>query len=256
MAATETPYEHKDVSRNYTKYRPTYSEELIDTIIKYCKEGGASFKACLDLACGTGISTEPLLKYYEKVIGVDGSESQIKEARAMLPQVDFHVGSAEDLNFLPDNSVDLVTVATAFHWFKDRESVYNEVKRVLRNNGVLAIYTYTMDVTPPSLEVRKFYKETLADYIPSAYKEQHDYSDIQLPFADFKKIEGMTITKRRTLPDYIGFVRSAWPYQQYIKNNPNSDELDKLSDRIRELVQDGEVVEEYPLILLVGRKQS
>ena len=101
---------------SYVKYRPTYPKELFKSITDYCKEGGASFKACLDLGCGPGQSTVPLADYYDTVIGIDISEEQIKAADTSNPKVTYMVGSAEDLSFLEDSSVDLITCAQAFHW--------------------------------------------------------------------------------------------------------------------------------------------
>lgn len=115
-------YENAKVSKLYTNYRPTYPKELTDSIIRYCKDGGASFTTYVDLACGTGKSTEAFIGYFDKVIAIDQSESQLNEAREVLPQeVDIHVSSADDLTLLDDNSVDLITVAEAFHWFLDRQ---------------------------------------------------------------------------------------------------------------------------------------
>lgn len=51
-------------------------------------------------------------------------------------------GSAEKLEEA-DNSVDLVTVGMAVHWF-DLERFSIEVGRVLRPNGVLALYGYNL----------------------------------------------------------------------------------------------------------------
>ena len=58
-------------------------------------------------------------------------------------QVSFRVSPAENLSFCDDNSVDLITVATALHWF-DLDKFFAEVKRVLKRNGVLAAYCYRL----------------------------------------------------------------------------------------------------------------
>lgn len=46
---------------------------------------------------------------------------------------------------LNDNSVNVITACQAVHWF-DVEKFYNEVNRILRNNGVLAVYGYHLPV--------------------------------------------------------------------------------------------------------------
>jgi ubiquinone/menaquinone biosynthesis C-methylase UbiE len=55
----------------------------------------------------------------------------------MLPGVESHAGSAEAIP-LPDGSVDVVTVAQAFHWF-DSEAASAEMHRVLRLGGGVAL---------------------------------------------------------------------------------------------------------------------
>lgn len=54
----------------------------------------------------------------------------------------FRVSPAEQLPF-ENETVDLITTAQAVHWF-DLSKFYPEVKRVLKTNGVLAIYGYNL----------------------------------------------------------------------------------------------------------------
>ena len=55
-------------------------------------------------------------------------------------KVTFIHGSAEDLSFCSDGSVDLITVGTALHWF-DKDKFYAEVKRILKpDTGKHTIY--------------------------------------------------------------------------------------------------------------------
>jgi ubiquinone/menaquinone biosynthesis C-methylase UbiE len=53
-------------------------------------------------------------------------------------------------------SVDLVTVAVAIHWFNFDE-FYREVKRVLKPNGILAAWTYSLSEI--SLEIDSLIKQ-------------------------------------------------------------------------------------------------
>lgn len=56
------------------------------------------------------------------------------------------VGTAEELPF-PDGSVDLLTAASAAHWF-DAERFIKEAIRVLKPRGCLALFGYgdSMDI--------------------------------------------------------------------------------------------------------------
>ena len=49
------------------------------------------------------------------------------------------------------SSVDLVTVAVAIHWFNFDE-FYREVKRVLKPDGILAAWTYSLTEISPEID--------------------------------------------------------------------------------------------------------
>ena len=68
-----------------------------------------------------------------------------------LPDVDAFDGTAESIP-LPDESVDAVTCAQAFHWFRAEEAL-GEIHRVLRPGGGLALVWNVRYVTDP-LEAR------------------------------------------------------------------------------------------------------
>jgi SAM-dependent methyltransferase len=88
----------------------------------------------LDLAAGTGKLTRMLVESGATVIAVE----PVAEMRAELPaSVEVLDGTAERIP-LADGSVDLVTVAQAFHWF-DGDAALAEIHRVLRPGGRLAL---------------------------------------------------------------------------------------------------------------------
>jgi len=58
------------------------------------------------------------------------------------------VEDGEDLSYLEDGSVDVLTCAMAMHWFNE-ETFYPQVKRVLKPGGVLAVFGYRFpEITP------------------------------------------------------------------------------------------------------------
>ena len=92
----------------------------------------------LDLGCGTGFSTEGLLKKAPNVMwnGVDCSREMVGRARRKpeLRKVDLLKARAEALPF-PDVSFDVVVANFSWHWFG--EEAGEEVRRVLRPGGWL-----------------------------------------------------------------------------------------------------------------------
>ncbi len=127
-------------AENYTKYRKPYTEELYKLLFSLIPDGN---KKILDIACGTGKSTEPLLTRKDlEVFGVDHDPLMIEEAKkqAMSKNLDIKY-SVADVEHLPfqDQMFDVITVGTAFHWFVNEKSI-TEIKRVLKEKGLLFIF--------------------------------------------------------------------------------------------------------------------
>lgn len=99
--------------KSYARYRPTYPAELFAAL--YDAAQIQRFDMALDVATGTGQVAQILAKKFAKVIGTDISSTQLAEA-VRLPNITYLETPAETLDGVPDSSVDLITVAEAFHW--------------------------------------------------------------------------------------------------------------------------------------------
>ena len=62
--------------------------------------------------------------------------------RESYHHVEYRQGVAEDLAFIKDGSVDMVTVGQSVHWF-ELPQFFREMERVLRGSGTLAFWGYT-----------------------------------------------------------------------------------------------------------------
>ena len=90
-----------------------------------------------DIGAGTGIFTACLAKRFKEVTGIEPNEEMRSRFMAALPQIPCLAGSGE-ASGLPERSVDLITVAQAFHWL-DEEKFKAEACRILRPGGKVAI---------------------------------------------------------------------------------------------------------------------
>ncbi|HYF45950.1 MAG TPA: class I SAM-dependent methyltransferase [Acidimicrobiales bacterium] len=115
--------------------RPGYPAAAVDLL------GVGPGVDVLDLAAGTGKLTVDLVARGAHVVAVE----PIPEMRARLEGVEALDGTAEAIP-LDDASVDVVTVAQAFHWF-DAPAALAECRRVLRPGGLLAMLWNTRDET-------------------------------------------------------------------------------------------------------------
>ncbi len=119
----------------YDSARPDYPESAINYFVSVFDTGKRT--RALDLGAGTGIFTRQILPYVGTMIAVDPSASMRDALRASSPNVEVIDGS--DVNIpVSDNSVDVVFVAQAFHWF-DETRALNEIHRVLVDEGGLGL---------------------------------------------------------------------------------------------------------------------
>lgn len=121
----------------YERGRPSYPPEAIDWLLP----GGA--RDVLDLGAGTGKLTTRLVERGLSVVAVDPIPEMLELLRDSLPDTPALLGTAEEIP-LPDDSVDAVLVAQAWHWFDPTRAI-PEVARVLRPGGRLGLVWNTRD---------------------------------------------------------------------------------------------------------------
>lgn len=119
----------------YEAARPSYPAEAVAYIVGRGHIGPG--RRVLDLAAGTGKLTRLLVPAGADVVAVEPVAEMRAVLEAALPGVDVRDGTAEALP-LDDASVDVVTVAQAFHWF-DPDRALAEIARVLRPGGHLLL---------------------------------------------------------------------------------------------------------------------
>jgi demethylmenaquinone methyltransferase/2-methoxy-6-polyprenyl-1,4-benzoquinol methylase len=106
----------------------------------------------LDAACGTGDLAIIAARYGANVTGLDFSEQMLARARRKAPDLDWVRGDLLDLPF-PDGSFDAATVGFGIRNVADLQRGIDELRRVLKPGGRLAI----LEITRPSGTLRIFY---------------------------------------------------------------------------------------------------
>ena len=155
----------------YAKYRPGYPSGVVETLKSAC--GLTSDSVVADVGSGTGILTELLLKNGNRVIGIEPNEAMRMVAEEKLKdyqQFESVDGSAEATN-LPDDSVDIIVAAQAFHWF-DRDKTKSEFRRILKPNGWVALIwnERRLDSTP----FLRAYEDLLLQYGTDYHEVRHE----------------------------------------------------------------------------------
>ena len=123
-----------DRVENYVRYRPSYPKEVLSILQEETEFTSASVIA--DVDSGTGISTKLFLENGNTVYGVEPNQKMRQAAEAFLqayPHFRSIAGTAEATT-LPDQLVDYVVAAQAFHWF-NIPATRQEFARVLKPDG-------------------------------------------------------------------------------------------------------------------------
>jgi SAM-dependent methyltransferase len=127
------------VADTYADARPTYPDELFETLVATTGIGPGS--RLLEVGCGPGTATLPLARLGCRITAVELGDALAHEARRRLaayPDVQVATGSFE--TWPPgDRSYDLVYAATAWHWV-DPDVRYRRAHEVLRPGGHLAFW--------------------------------------------------------------------------------------------------------------------
>ncbi|KAL5610266.1 hypothetical protein FOVSG1_004947 [Fusarium oxysporum f. sp. vasinfectum] len=138
-----------DQASDYAAGRLGYTDALIDFILNYHRSTNGETGCVVDVGCGPGTATQKLAPHFDLAYGVDPGESMITTATTLggktgtgAPIV-YKLSTAEDIdkiNDIPHSSIDMITAATAAHWF-DMPRFWAAAAKVLKPGGTVAIWT-------------------------------------------------------------------------------------------------------------------
>ena len=105
-----------------------------------------SVQKVLDLGCGTGRFVAALQATFNcPVIAVDPSDAMLDEGRSRGDEeVQWTRGTGENIP-LADNAVDLVWMSQVMHHLESTRAAFQEIRRILRSSGCLAIRNGTRE---------------------------------------------------------------------------------------------------------------
>ena len=178
----------------YERGRPSYPPEAIDWLLAPTDNWDAH--DVLDLGAGTGKLTTRLVERGLHVIGVDPIAEMLDMLRTALPDTPALLGSAEQIP-LPDNAVDAVLVAQAWHWF-DPERAVAEIARVLRPGGRLGVLWNTRDE-------RSGWVKDFGRIVGLEHDRDNATVDLPEPFTDIAthQVEWTNYITPQALIDYV-----------------------------------------------------
>jgi len=163
-----------DRVEDYVKYRPSYPAALFQFLKDELKIDHKTNIA--DIGSGTGISAKLLLESGAKVFAVEPNENMRMVAEKDLCKYPDFVsveGSAEQTH-LPDESIDIIVCAQAFHWFAN-EQTQAEFKRILKKDSSVVLIWNDRDETDAfQAAYEKIIQQYNTDYNRVAHKNITD----------------------------------------------------------------------------------
>ena len=161
-------------------YRQMYA--LIRPVVRH--------KQVLELAAGTGLIAKNIVHSADHIEATDASEEMIRQAKQGAQSAKLHF-SVQDMFCLPyaEKSFDVVIVSNALHIVPQPEKALDEIRRVLKDDGVLIAPTFTHAGNLFSGKVKAF----------------------------FMKLAGFPLHSRWTSEEYLSFLRqNGWTVQKSV----------------------------------------
>jgi ubiquinone/menaquinone biosynthesis C-methylase UbiE len=124
-------------------YEALFVPALFEPWTNHLVDGAGIEAGChvLDVACGSGVLSRHALAVAGgtgRVVGLDPAPGMIAAAEEVEPDVEWVLGRAEDLPF-EDGEFDCVVSQFGMMFFQERDTAANEMHRVLKPGGRLAI---------------------------------------------------------------------------------------------------------------------
>ena len=140
----------------------------------------AKARTVLELAAGTGLIAKNIVRAASHIEVTDASEEMIAEAKRNNRSAKLHF-SVRDMFCLPyaDKSFDVVIVSNALHVVPQPEKALAEIRRVLKDDGVLIAPTFTHGNSTLRGRLKLF----------------------------FMKLAGFPLNSRWSSADYLAFLR-------------------------------------------------
>lgn len=197
---------------SYAEARPSYPTALFEALAALAPRRVLAW----DAGCGSGQAAVALAAHFERVFASDPSAEQVANATPH-PRVEYAVERAE-ASSLRDRSVDLVSVAQAWHWF-DHARFADEVARVARPGCVVAAYGYDLVRVDAAVDrvVDGLYDGVLgADWPPERALVDAHYATLPFPYEPLAWPD-VAMTHEWTLDQFLAYLGTWSAAQRHLR---------------------------------------
>lgn len=151
-------------------------------------------KEILEIGCGNGMQCIYIKENRNtgRITGVDLDPSNIEiahseKSRKQLSNLDFHLGDAQTLNMIQDETIDVVlNIESALH-YPDKNAFLNQVYRVLKPGGQFIIADI-LTTKGKGVGIRKFWKRNMKIHNWTKLKYDEGFNQAKLNVAHSENI--------------------------------------------------------------------
>ena len=239
-------------SDNYIFYPPSYPQKWLSAHLKpLIIDQRRSFKQinAVDLACGTGQFSTDLTQLFDKVLGIDTNENQLKiaekigaaeiqKAKLEFKKVEYsksdEILSNRNLKF---DDYKFVFLAQGFERYDYEKFITSFREAVPENDKYLVLLGFPIFTILPESDnlkkdIFKFSKEILSFYQFNPFSLPKEYKDIYFnrvfEFVQFSTF--MDEIKGDSVLDFLRYLDSWGAYRNYLEFNKGHDPLLELME--------------------------
>jgi ubiquinone/menaquinone biosynthesis C-methylase UbiE len=156
----------------------------------------------LDVACGTGVLARAVATQVGptgSVVGLDANAGMLDVAARKSPHLEWRLGPAEALPF-DDEAFDVVVSQFGLMFFDDRAAAVQEMARVLRRGGRLAVAVWDrLESSPGYAAVTALLQKLFGDEVADAMRAPFSLGDLAMlqPLFEGESLEDRRITTVR-----------------------------------------------------------
>ena len=222
----------------------------------------------LDIACGSGVLARDTLSQVGssgRVVGVDPAPGMIAAAREVETEIQWVLGNAEELEF-NDATFDCVVSQFGMMFFMDKNAAANEMIRVLKPGGRLAVAVWnSIDNNPAYGDIIAVLDEQVSTAAGDALRLPYSFGDTDevtnvFTQAGFKDLRVETKSEQAVFPGSRTMVEAelrGWLplFDIHLNEEKIADVLVQSDDKLsRYASQTGEAVFPTSAHIISGRK--
>jgi trans-aconitate 2-methyltransferase len=250
--------------QQYLKFKNERTQPSIDLVAKIRVD---SPKKIIDIGCGPGNSTQPLLSRWPKshIVGLDSSPKMIEQAKKDFPEQKWILGDANNID--TKEKYDIVFSNAAIQFLPDQERTIPKFFSIVNENGAMAVQTPEFDTMPIGRSLKKVadskkWKEHTAGSGDVFYfHNENFYYEILSPLAKSIEIwETSYVHVLNSHKDLIEWTNST-ALRPYLDKLPNEEDKISFQNELLELLKkdyptqkDGKVLFPFKRLFFVAYK--